>query len=432
MIEDRDPRPTQGYIVPILKPAKKQSEPTNYRPIRILNVHRRLFSTIVLNRIRPILDETTSHLQHAFTNGKSTTDAVLAHKLIKAAAETYEIELDIAGVDMSKAFDTVDRIKLLAILREIGTPESEINIIAFLLSNTTFHIKMGNKFGEKFVVNIGVPQGDSLSVKLFTSYLHHALETFEHRRAIVIEEHDYTSGAKSEHDYAILDQIPWPAYLGYADDLDLIGRTRKKSQATVLLAEEIFASYNLKINPAKTEFITIGSENTHPGCLSKIKKLGTMLDDEEEWNRRKYLSWQTLNKLGRIWRNNNIKVEVKRLVYKTYFESILLYNSPTWATNKTFEYKIDAFHRRQLRGILNIRYPKRIRNEELYFMIDERELSITIAERRKKHLGHARRRKNAASDIHQCLVPLDKVCQRKRGKRNLKTIEAEIGPLDSC
>ena len=208
MIADRDPRLTEGYIVPILKPAKKQSEPTSYRPITILNVHRKLFSTIVLNRIRPILNETTSHLQHAYTNDKSTTDVVLAHKLIKAAAETYETELDIAGVDMSKAFDTVDRIKLQAILQEIGTPESEINIIAVLLSNITFHIKMGNKFGEKFVVNIGVPQGDSLSPKMFTSYLNHALETLEHRRAIVTEEHDYTSGAKSEHDYALLDQIP--------------------------------------------------------------------------------------------------------------------------------------------------------------------------------------------------------------------------------
>ena len=331
---------------------------------------------------------------------------------------------------MSKAFDTVDRKKLLDILREIGTPESEINIIAVLLSNTTFHIKMGKKFGEKFVVNVGVPQGDSLSPKLFTSYPNHTLETLAHRRAIVTEEHDYTSGAKSEHDYAILDQIPCPAYLGYADDLDFIGRTRKESQETVLLAEEVFATYNLKINPAKTDFITIGSENTHSGCLSKLKKLGTLLDDEEEWNRRKVLSWQALKKLERIWRNNNIKVEVKRLVYKTYVESILLYNSPTWATNKTFEYKIDAFHRRQLRWILNIRYPERIKNEEVYFMTDERQLSITIAERRKKHLGHALRRKNAASDIHQCLVALDKVCKGKRGKRNLlKTIETEIGPL---
>ena len=180
MIADRDPRLTEGYIVAILKPAKKKSEPTSYRPITILNVHRKLFSTIVLNRIRPILDETTSHLQHAYTNGKSTTDVVLAHKLIKAAAETYEIELDIAGVDMSKAFDTVDRIKLPAILREIGTTENETNIIAVLFSKTTFHIKMGKEFDDKFVVNIGVPQVDSLSPKLFTSYLNHALETLEH------------------------------------------------------------------------------------------------------------------------------------------------------------------------------------------------------------------------------------------------------------
>ena len=88
---------------------------------------------------------------------------------------------------MSKAFDTVDRIKLLAIQREKGTPENEINIIAVLLFNTTFHMKMGKKFGEKFVVNIGVPQGESLSPKLFTSFLNHALETLEHRRAIVTE-----------------------------------------------------------------------------------------------------------------------------------------------------------------------------------------------------------------------------------------------------
>ena len=233
----------------------------------------------MLYRIRPILDETSSHLQHAYTNGKSTTDVVLAHKFIQAAAETYEIGLDIAGVDMSKAFDTVDQMKLLAIQREIGTPENEINIIAVLLSNTTFHIKMGKKFGEKFVVNIGVPQGESFSPKLFTSFLNHALETLEHRRAIVTEEHDYTSGSNSEHDYAILDQILRPAYLSYADVLDFIGRTRKESQATVLLAEEIFATYNLKINPAKIEFITIGSENTQPGRPSKIKKLGTLLDD---------------------------------------------------------------------------------------------------------------------------------------------------------
>ena len=73
---------------------------------------------------------------------------------------------------------------------------------------------MGKNFGEKFVVNFGVPQGDSLSPKLFTSYLNHALETLEHRRAIVTEEHVSTSGAKNEHNYAILDQIPSPAYLG--------------------------------------------------------------------------------------------------------------------------------------------------------------------------------------------------------------------------
>ena len=114
------------WNIPGLSKVEKRQQVVEYlhdTPITILNVHRKLFCAIVLNRIRPMLDVTTSHLQHAYTNGKSTSDVVLAHKLIKAAADTYEIKLDIAGVAMSKAFDTVDRIKLLAILREIGTPE---------------------------------------------------------------------------------------------------------------------------------------------------------------------------------------------------------------------------------------------------------------------------------------------------------------------
>ena len=61
---------------------------------------------------------------------------------------------------MSKAFDTLYRVKLMTILSEcIG--EENLNIIAILLSNTKLQIKSGKTKGEAFETNVGVPQGDS-------------------------------------------------------------------------------------------------------------------------------------------------------------------------------------------------------------------------------------------------------------------------------
>ena len=76
---------------------------------------------------------------------------------------------------MSKAFDTVNRLKLINML-EPHIPKSEFNLIKLLLQNTTLQVKNGKIKGEKFISNIGVPQGDCLSPKLFTFYLDQVLK----------------------------------------------------------------------------------------------------------------------------------------------------------------------------------------------------------------------------------------------------------------
>ena len=86
--------------------------------------------------------------------------------------------------------------------------------------------------------------------------------------------------------------------------------------------------------------------------------MGTLLDDDEEWTKRKVLAWNAISKLSKIWKNCNIKIRSKVLIFKTYVESILLYKCGVWATNKTSEKTYDSFQRRLLRWILNIKYPK--------------------------------------------------------------------------
>ena len=95
-------------------------------------------SRVVLNRIEHLLDSEISHLQHAYVQYKSTAEVVLAHKLLKGATEEYDIgNIVIAGIDMSKAFDTVPRARLLDLLYVKFPRSPDLKLVKLLLSNTT-------------------------------------------------------------------------------------------------------------------------------------------------------------------------------------------------------------------------------------------------------------------------------------------------------
>ena len=85
------------------------------------------------------------------------------------------------------------------------------------------------------------------------------------------------------------------------------------------------------------------------------------------------------------------KLTTRIKLYDTLVQSILLYNAGTWGMSKTDEKNIDSFHRKQLKQMLGIKWPHKIRNEKLYEKTKTQPLSKTITERRWKLLGHIMR-----------------------------------------
>ena len=140
---------------------------------------RKVLSLITLDRIRPSIEKYLSHSQSGFRPERSTSDVVWTHRWLAAKTVTENIKIlniKITGIDMSAAFDTIDRDILLQILKNI-VEEDELRLIQFLLINTHTNTRINNAdINAPFTSNVGTPQGDGLNPVLFTIYLEHALK----------------------------------------------------------------------------------------------------------------------------------------------------------------------------------------------------------------------------------------------------------------
>ena len=126
-----------SILLPIQKPGKPIGPLKNLRPINLLNIIRKKLSVITLTRIKDKINLYISPSQSAYRNNRSTTDIILAHRFICAKAQKYQdIQIIITGIDMSSAFDTIDRNETLKTLSRI-IDYDEQRMCRLLLSKTT-------------------------------------------------------------------------------------------------------------------------------------------------------------------------------------------------------------------------------------------------------------------------------------------------------
>ena len=147
------------------------------------------------------------------------------------------------------------------------------------------------------------------------------------------------------------------------------------------------SKYYLNVNSSKTELTIL--ERSEKEKWNEVKKVGSLLGDHEDIKRRKHLSTVSLHKLNSIWiRHDKVKLSTRLHLYKALVKSVLTYNCGTWALTGKEEEKLDTYHRKQLRKILNIKYPTVISNKALYKKTSEIPLSLTILETRWRVFGH--------------------------------------------
>ena len=139
-------------LVVVQKPGKPAGPLKNLRPIALLPLLRKVLSLITLARVRSVFDSYVSHTQSGFRRGRSCCDIVWAHRWLIAEALKCKIIVYLLGLDMSRAFDTIDRTKLITVIEFMPDIRSDdCKLIRVLLSNTTLRVSFNGVMTDPFV-----------------------------------------------------------------------------------------------------------------------------------------------------------------------------------------------------------------------------------------------------------------------------------------
>ena len=273
---------------------------------------------------------------------------------------------------MSRAFDTISRHKLMEILEhDVKLNDDELRICHSLLAQTTIQVRLGKVLSSSFQSTIGTPQGDGLSPILFAIYLEKALQEvriqFNCNRPLC--------------------DVKIPLEVQYADDSDYWSLCPNFLQELKSGVPEVIRKYDLIVNDSKWEETCI---SLNEDKWKSTKKLGSLLDVENDIKRRMTLATNQFKSLTRLWDSKGkVRVAVRLHMYKALVLPVLLYNCGTWGAEGSVMEKLDIFHRRQLRRVLGITRLDKVSNKELYKRCGiERPISEEVKLYRWNLFGH--------------------------------------------
>ena len=218
---------------PLSCPVSKKGDPTicaNYRGISLLPIAYKVLTGVLSERLKPLVKTLFGPYQCGFRPGKSTIDQIFTLRQILEKTHEKKIDTHHLFVDCKAAFDSPIRDHVFAAMSELGLPAKVIGLCRMKFSNSC-----SSFLSEPFDTVRGFRQGDPLSCDLFKFVMESVLrKAGVHRSGIIFQ--------KSVQ------------LLVYAEDIDIIGRTKRDVTAAFSAIErESKSKMGLAVNGGKTK-----------------------------------------------------------------------------------------------------------------------------------------------------------------------------------
>uniref|UniRef100_A0A7I4Z3P4 Reverse transcriptase domain-containing protein n=1 Tax=Haemonchus contortus TaxID=6289 RepID=A0A7I4Z3P4_HAECO len=373
----------RGVIVKIPKKGNL-SDCGIWRGITLLSVPGKTLCTALLRRICTAIDGRLREEQAGFRSRRSCSEQIFTLRNIIEQCVEYCQPLVINFVDFKKAFDSIHRESLWAILKIYGVPQSFISIFKNLYLNSSCCVRTDTGYTSFFQIDTGVRQGCILSPILFNVCLDFVMrETMKEVRTGI-----------SWHDRSRLTD------LDFADDIALLAEDENKlQQVTTCLSREA-SMIGLRISACKSKVMKVGFDQTQLNIsvddtiletVGNFTYLGSTIThngDAEMEVRIRIATAAVFRRLQPLWASSSISQNIKLRLYYSIVIPTALYASETWKRTASLVKRLNAFHQRCLRRIMKIRYTDHVTNEEVLRRCGSNCLHVVVAQRRLRLAGH--------------------------------------------
>ena len=243
--------PTSWHIAKIACLYKKgdPAMPDNYRPISLLPIGYKIFSSLLLQRLKDAgAEHRIQESQYGFKSGTGTRDAIFfVRRLLDACATGKNQQLMLLALDWAKAFDSVSPAALAKALSRFGVPNHFVTVVEAIYKDRQFFVSDSFSQSAKHPQMFGISQGCPLSPFLFVIMMTVLMNDAKHD---LVTSH----GAELAQDIVCHECL-------YADDTLLIDVYGNNLQLYMECVAEHGKSYGLSLNWNKVECMPINCES---------------------------------------------------------------------------------------------------------------------------------------------------------------------------
>lgn len=349
------PEQWKESIIILLHKKGNRNEITNYRPISLITNLYKIFISIILKRIQPIIEAQLSVEQAGFRHSYSTMDHIHSINLLIQKSIEYNFPLYLLFIDYRRAFDSISHKHLFEALQDMGVHIKYLRIIYNLYKESTAKIHL-DRSGPSFSIQRGVRQGDPASPYLFACALESIFKGLQwETKGINI------NGTKINN-------------LKFADDIVLIAGTTTELNEMLQELATNSKQIGLEINMSKTKILTNSTKTPIKLYDSEIEYvaeyiyLGQLISFknhmEKEIQRRITSTWKKFWSLKTVMKSN-VDIKIKQKVFDSCILPCLTYGCQTWTLTKKHEQMIEVAQRKLERSMLNIKITDRVPNLEI-------------------------------------------------------------------
>ena len=256
------PKIWQNNFVKLIFKKGETTDISNYRPIALLNTIFKLWETILFHKLQEELNlpEIIESAQFGSQKGKGSIDAILSINLIKEA--NSHLPLYTATIDLSKAYNRVNRDKLWKKLKELGVSSGLLQAIQ---STYQFHseiYKIGDDTTSPNYLKKGLRQGSVLSPILFVIYVNDLLNSIQNSQegifAAEVQIHKSLTG------------------LMFVDDLHILSNSIEGIRNILQILIKHVQKEDIIINLKKSAIYLDKKQQKQEGLVAQIKSCNTL------------------------------------------------------------------------------------------------------------------------------------------------------------